>query len=235
MREITYEELKEEHGLSNKQIQKFRDKKKLSKKIEKFKGDFDKNTKFIAFTNAYLSKWQKELLGYSGLKTGDKAILFAGVKDYYTNGDTVEVESRDEWFDINGLEKWRIKIDDVLAPKKYIICGDYQVYKDVLKERHHEAKVITNNIAKSYKINPYKVGSNVRVNSRDKYSYREAWAKYFEIKNAPFARHEQFITTYKAQGKSYRDVVVAVDNMPDDEHLYVAISRAMERLRIKKR
>ena len=73
---------------------------------------------------------------------------------------------------------------------------------------------------------------NDTLNNGDKEVLANVYKKYISIKYKPFARHKNFITSYKAQGKSYKKVVVLKNDIPDNDNMYVAISRAIEELYI---
>lgn len=164
---------------------------------------------------------------------------------YFTNGDTLLVTSRavplpekeyEGLFEISveneeydGLpcmpnDRWS-------KPYPTVITGDYKLYKKILAELFHPINVFKKKMSDKYDTIKAK-DLKFKMNFDEKKEWNRLWAKFFYIKNRPFARHHNFITAHKAQGQSIKNVVVMWDEMVGDKLKYVAISRARENLTI---
>ena len=224
----------------NEIIKYYRNKKIINPKIETFKSTdiFNlNNTVCLAHENKKLSELQERLIGYRGLREGDRAILSGAIKDSdYKNGDSVTVISQDMKFDINGLERWTIGLNKKKYPA-YIITGDYDIYQATLTARQNRLKAIKSEFGKKYNIDPEKVrtGGNGKFASvasdEDLEKLRPIATSYWHLKFTPYARHKNFVTIHKSQGKSYTNVVACIKNA-DSQLIYVAISRARESLKL---
>ena len=221
---------------TNQKVADMVDKFSTSNKLDSipiFNGDFDKNTIFIAFKNSTLSNMQKDLLGYSGGKKGDKVITFGGVSGCFDNGDTLTLDSLERYFSVDGLQKWNLKENYNTKYPPHVITGNYKTYKDKLQKFHRIAKRVVWKLSNKYEVEERALNSiKDKLTNEEQDKLKGAWRDYYQIKNSPFARHNQFITTYKAQGKGYMDVVVNVKDMPNKEHVYTGLSRVQQKLRI---
>ena len=180
---------------------------------------------------------QERLIGYNGLKCGDEAILSGAIKDTnYKNGDMVKVIKQDMKFDVEGLERWTIGLNKKKYPA-YIITGDYDIYKETLAFKQNELKAIKKKFGEKYNINPegVRTGGNGKFASvasdEDLAILKPIAGSYWSLKYTPYARHKNFVTIHKSQGKSYTNVVACIENA-DSQLIYVAISRARESLKL---
>jgi hypothetical protein len=227
-------------------IQEYQATHSIPRGIEKFKtDDFTSETKILAFKNDTLSSLQKKILGYDTAIGGQNCILSAPLKtDYnkYDNGDTITLSHKttDRYNLITNheeLEIWAVVengLQSQYEPKA--IVGSYRAYTHLKNQLYTRFKDVISRIGTTYNIKDqrtiwkkYKQGS---LDSMDIMDLRDAYAKYMSIKMSPYCRHEQFVTTYKAQGKGYTNVAIAFYDMPDRPHTEVAITRAMDVIRI---
>jgi len=225
-------------------IDLYKDTKVLSNSVEEFsKLDFTKDTKIIAYRNATLSTLQKSIKGYDNGMIGDKVILSGTIfnnkkEKIFDNGD--EVVLRDVvYLDIlnnTNLRCFTIDYNTLLSsyPPK-VILGDYAEYKEL--RQHYFSKfqevmnLLTNKYNKSKK-DIWKMYSMKKLEFREQLDLKNSYREYMSISKTPYARDSQFITTYKAQGKGYKHVAVAIYDMPNNHHRYTAISRAIDKLQI---
>jgi len=243
-------------------IAEFRDTHKLNPNIPKFNLNmFDEDTYIIGYTNKAISKMEKELIKYSNhtkvvlfspiYKNGDKvydngdSVRLLKVSNYQLDlDDIVEELLGDDDLDFFTIhEKIYLKlrvfdIDDEWGDDRYpnaCIVGDYELYKKVLDIRFKNFIKVLKNLMSVYnksKKELWEMYRKDKLNSKDKESLANVYKKYMSIKFKPFARHSQFITSYKAQGKAYKKVVVLKNDIPNSDNMYVAISRAVEELYI---
>ena len=243
----------------SKWIAEFRNTYKLNPNIPKFNLNmFDKDTYIIGYTNKAISKMEKRLIKYNN---NTEVILFSSLKNsegkIYDNGDTIKLLRVSNYqLDLNDIvsellndnldtfaihEKINLKvfdIDDKFSNDKYpnsCIVGDYEMYKKVLDIRFNNFIKILKELISKYNLSKkeiWKMYRNDTLNNGDRVLLRNVYKKYISIKYKPFARHKNFITSYKAQGKSYKKVVVLKNDIPDNDNMYVAISRAIEELYI---
>ena len=218
---------------------------------------FDAETTIIAHKNKTLSKLQKRFLGYTTARKGDILISFGNSGDhirrnkgncqllpkispYFNNNDLLEVMTDPVPSKYKGLSQVEVKVyGDPVPPEDanpkwpkpcVALVGDYDSYKKILRTYHAEAKRVVQRLTKKY-------GKNVsrrkaRFSSSELLEWNRAWAKYLQLKSIPYARHHSFRSTYKSQGRSLTKVILAWDDLPDDAHKYVGISRAVEDIQI---
>ena len=223
-------------------IKEFRDFKVINENIKTFKAkDFDDDTYIIGYTNRALS----EMIDKLGVneRAGTKVILFNAIytngDKLYDNGDVITLGKRD----INQLSKhftiYYLDIGfydkNIKYPPK-VIVGDYDKYKEYLNDKFNTFTSTMKNLISKYNVKNQKdvwqLYKTDRLQSFDFENLKNVYRDYINIKNIPYARHHQFITSYKAQGKAYKKVVVLVDDIRDDDNMYVAMSRAVEDLKL---
>jgi len=115
---------------------------------------------------------------------------------------------------------------------KYInvIVGDYDEYQELLNTSFELFKRFMKKLTKKYNESVkyiWKLYKNNQLDDLEILYLKTRYRNYMKFKNTPYARHHQFLTTYKAQGKSYNKVCVNFEDM-DNTHAYIAISRARE-------
>lgn len=152
----------------------------------------------------------------------------------FSNGEVVEVLGKDNDFKIGHLEKWFIKSNVETKYPMSVIMGDYDEYKKVLSDNFNPAVNFRKALCQKYFGDMYakvKIGDlKEKMNDLELTEWSNLWSSYFTIKKAPYARHSQFLTTYKAQGQGLTHVVVIEKDIEDKKNMYVALSRAMEKL-----
>ena len=225
------------------QIDYFKKTNKYRDDIEEFsKAKYKAGVKILAFKNATLSKLQRDILGYETAKPNDLVILGGAIYDdgckIYDNGDTVQIRRSENFYNLDSdglLEVF--SIDTGSIETKYpirVICGDYKIYNDLKDKRFKEFKKVMELLQKKYRIKTNKgVWSKYKQNQLEPIEHsdlKEAYKTYMFLKNTPYARHADFITTYKAQGKGYDTIAICIDDFPNKHHSYVAISRAMNKI-----
>ncbi len=236
-------------------ITHFRDTGKLLSHVDKV-GDitdlkFEPNAIYMAHTNEALSDMQKQLLGYSHGKIGDTMLTFGGCDDsikrraaignkavltnYFNNNDLVVITSVPRMVDD---KLWSCDVEredgETIYVNEYnktpsIIVGDYSVYKKTLQKRFKAAQNLQKKMQKKYNTNNNSLMKR-KMSDSERDNLRLSWINYFNLKNSPYARHQQFRTTYKAQGQSFDKVVIDWYDLPSKDHKYVAISRSMNNL-----
>jgi len=234
----------------NEQIDYFKETGKIHRDIETFKkSDFNSKTKVIAFTNKELSRLQKSILGYDNGRMGDNVILSGVVISYgkkiFDNGDEVELAKKvkgNAYIDLSGynsLNLFGIRSSIELDYPIYTILGDYGEYTRLKDNLYSKMKKVIKNLITLYDVKDakslWKLYKNDKLSDDDSNDLKASYYEYMKIKNTPYSRHNQFITTYKAQGKGYDNVAITFYNMPNKEHKYVAISRAINKIRVIKR
>lgn len=152
----------------------------------------------------------------------------------FNNGEVVEVLGKDNDFNIGNLEKWFIKSDVKTKYPMSVIMGDYAEYKKVLSDNFNPAVNYRKHLCQKYFGDMYakvKIEDlKDKMNDEETLHWSQVWSDYFIVKKAPYARHSQFLTTYKAQGQGLTHVVVIEKDIEDKKNMYVALSRAMEKL-----
>lgn len=241
-------------------IANFRDNNQLSNTIKTVVSiedlKFNDRTIYMAHTNETLSYMQKFLLGHSNAKIGDTLLTFGacdetiqrmvtvGKRDilapYFGNNDLVVAKTVPRMIDKN---LWSVEVvlhsdfqkgTSSIVINQYnktpaVIVGDYNVYKRTLQKRFKTAQNKQKELYKKYNVeNSPRLKKLMDDSEAD--DLRLKWINYFDLKNSPYARHNQFRTTYKAQGKSFDSVVVDWYDLPNRKHRYTAISRAMNSL-----
>jgi len=217
---------------------------------------YDPNTTYMAHTNSTLSKMQKHLLGYSHAKLGDTLLTFGGCDDsiqkkiivrgserttgYFNNNDLIVVKSEPRLIE-EGLWSCNViiledheKNKDSIHINKFrkipqVIIGNYTRYKSILKRRFKSAQDYQSKMKSKYRTNDTAYMKRSLSNEEDR-RLRKLWVNYFNLKNSPYARHHQFRTTYKAQGKAFDSVVIDWDDLPSKDHKEVAMGRAINNL-----
>jgi len=217
---------------------------------------YDPNTTYMAHTNITLSKMQKHLIGYSNAKIGDTLLTFGGCDDsikkkanvrgrtivtrYFNNNDLIVVKSVPRLIDeglwqceVITLEDETKNIDSIYINQyhktPHVIVGSYTRYKRVLKNRFEAARNFQTAMKKKYNTKDTALMKRSITRQEDQL-LRGKWVDYFNLKNAPYARHHQFRTTYKAQGKSFNSVVIDWEDLPSRDHKEVAMGRAINNL-----
>lgn len=236
-------------------ITHFRDTGKLLNHVDRV-GDiselkFDEDTIYIAHTNEALSDMQNELLGYSHAKIGDTVLTFGAcdesikrrtmsghrsvITNYFNNNDLVKIVSVSRMIDD---KLWSCEVERVDGETIYlneynkiptVIVGDYSIYKKVLEKRFKSAQKMQKDMQKKYKVDKTPILKK-KMTQAEAEELRLKWINYFQLKNSPYARHQQFRTTYKSQGQSFSKVVIDWYDLPSKDHKYVAISRSMNNL-----
>lgn len=214
---------------------------------------FDADTIYIAHTNKCLSDIQTKLLGYATAEVGDVLLTFGGcdksisrkvikkgemvLVPYFSNNDLVVVQSIRPY--IKGLNICTIIRDDRRYPdfnqfdkEPAVMVGDYDIYQKIVKERFKKAQLFQKQMFKKYRVKAGLAFKNAAKRKLGGYEeiqkFTKLWREYFEIKNTPYARHQNFRTCYKVQGKSFKRVIIDWNDLPTAKHKYVAISRARE-------
>jgi len=210
---------------------------------------YDEDTVYIAHTNYQLSKMQKHFLGYSHGDVGDIVLTFGGCDDsitreykdkqvpFFTNNDLMIITSTPNKFDDGLWECNVVRMDGIpilvnrfnKTPK--VIVGDYGRYKKILKARFSKAQQFQNELKKKYKTKETSIMKK-KAKKEELNELRLLWIDYFNLKNAPYARHHQFRTTYKSQGKSFENVVIDWEDLPSKDHKEVALGRAMNNITV---
>jgi adenylate kinase len=245
----------------SKWIAEFRNTHKLNPNIPKFKLNmFDEDTYIIGYTNKAISKMEKKLIKYNNnTKVILFSPIIKGGEKIYDNGDTVKLlkesyyqldiddiasellndDDLDTFFAIHeNINLIVFDIDDNFSEDKYpnsCIVGDYEMYKKVLDIRFKNFIKVLKKLMSKYDLSKKEIWQRYKkktLNIEDEKLLANVYKKYMSIKYKPFARHKNFITSYKAQGKSYKKVVVLKDDIVNDDNMYVAISRAIEELYI---
>ena len=211
--------------------------------------EYHDKTIYIAHTNYQLSRMQKYFLGYEHAKIGDIVLTFGGcddsikrrVKDksipYFTNNDLMRIISKPSVLDKDLWECNVSREDQVpISVNEYnkipkVIVGDYGKYKKILKARFSKAQQFQKILKKKYKTDNTGVMKK-KATKDEKEKLRLLWIDYFNLKNAPYARHQQFRTTYKSQGKSFENVVIDWGDLPSKDHKEVALGRAQKNITI---
>jgi hypothetical protein len=197
---------------------------------------------------------QKELLGYSHAKVDDILLTFGGcdkticrkvlkygryeLVNYFNNNDLVKVTSVKPFtkhlYFCEVVRADNIKADFNKFDKPiHVIVGDYDEYNLVLKKRFEKARDFQKEMFRKYKVNGASAFKHAATrNKEDLNSFKKLWAEYFEIKNTPYARHQNFRTTFKVQGKSFESVVIVWKDLPCELHKYVALSRARNKITV---
>ena len=219
------------------------------------------DTVCIAHKNSTLSEMQQELLGYTGAQMGDEVLTFGTatehfvlIKDrdgkeklspYYVNGDVMKVTSgavkhfAPNLYSVSAVNVEYMNKEPINKNKKYpkpveLLIGDYDAYKKMLERLFKTAQ----NFAKQM-VHQYGDGMNVRAatlvhkfSESDRKEWGSVWYEYMNFKSKSYARHKQFVTSYKIQGRSAEDVIIHWDDLPSSDHRYVALSRAIESIQI---
>lgn len=217
---------------------------------------YDKDTVYIAHKNKVLSDMQNSLLGYRTCKVGDKLLAFGNcdthlrktvnrcshtkdVEPYFINNDVIVARSGPRHFapdlyevDIIDEENVKPLPTDNWAPEHpVVIVGDHNAYKKLLSEKFNPAKKFAKQMQIKYQTTNTGAMKN-RMSNMELKTWNMLWASYMQMKSKPYARHAQFRTTYKSQGKSFENVVANWNDLPNDKHRYVAISRAKNKLEV---
>lgn len=217
---------------------------------------FDPRATYIAHTNQALSRLQKHFIGYSHAKVGDTLLTFGGCDEsiqrkytvrgqtkmtrYFNNNDLVVVVSEPRMIDD---KLWQCEVvtlhdqehgTDSIAVNKYnkkphVIVGSFNNYNKVLKARFKKAQDYQAAMKKKYNTDNTAIMKRSVTSIEDK-ELRKRWVEYFNLKNSPYARHHQFRTTYKAQGKAFDTVVIDWNDLPSKDHKEVAMGRAINNL-----
>ena len=243
-------------------VSNYRARKKVIKETPRVKNikelSFDNDTIYIAHTNKALSDMQKSLLGYSSAKVGDILLTFGAcdknisrkvlkkgkltLVNYFNNNDLVKVQA------VKQYEKHKLYFCEVIredgvkadfnkfdAPIQ-VLTGDYDEYNSLLKIRFAKARDFQKAIFKKYKVtsvSAFKHSAKNRLDGRnDVEQFTRLWREYFLIKNTPYARHQNFRSVYKCQGKSFDKVVIDWNDLPAEDHKYVALSRSKSKITI---
>jgi len=106
-----------------------------------------------------------------------------------------------------------------------VIVGDYNEYRKMLIALFKPVQEYKRELFAKYKVKSAK-DLKKKFNTTERAKWGKLWSRYLRMKGKPFARHAQFITSYKAQGKSLDKVVVMWDELRGNSNKYVAISRA---------
>lgn len=220
------------------------------------------DTVCIAHKNSTLSQMQYELLGYTGAMMGDEVLTFGTatehfvtIKDkrtkedklspYYVNGDVMKITSGAVKYyapdlysvtavNVEYMNKTPINKNPKFPKPVELLIGDYEAYKRMLSDLFEDAKAFAKEMVKKYG-----EGMNVRANTlvhkfneTDRKEWGQVWYQYMNFKSKSYARHKQFVTSYKIQGRSAQDVIIHWDDLPSADHKYVALSRAIESIQI---
>lgn len=227
-------------------IRKFRETGKISKKYITNQPKFDLDTFVISFSNERLSKLQKSFLGYSTAKKGDivrsfsrSDLILEGTNDspYFHNGDELLITSDLIKISDNLFSAEVIRLDNKtykpnkFIPKAEVILGSYKDYQAELEKRFNRAKKVKKDLFNKYLVKSVKELKDL-LSDDDKKVWDDAWNNYFEIKNKVYARHRNFLTSYKSQGLSLDKVIVDWESLPNHAHKYVSVSRAKFSLEI---
>ena len=223
----------------NKQIKYFRDNGKLLKPLKWFKPKrFNKDMVVIAYHNRTLSKLQKKLLGYKTARSGDVVQTFGNSpiknefkRPIFINGSYVTIDKEvknHELGKIKGIKVFSLKgFGDVTDETPYVIMGDYDKYKDRREKLYKKLQRFVRRLLDEMGYNYLPNNFETLLDEDDLEHYQELKYNYEMFTNLVYARHHQFTTTYKAQGKGFHTVVIAWRELPKT-HRYVALSRAKE-------
>ncbi len=216
---------------------------------------FNPETIYIAHTNKSLSDMQKTLLGYSNAKPDDILLTFGGcdknigkvvnkkgklsVVPYFSNNDLVKVLRVRQYMNYNlymcevvNMTGRLPDVDKFLQGAK-VMVGDYDLYTKLVKDRFTKARDFQKKMFRKYKVKGSAAFHHAAKKSlTDISEFKANWRNYFEIKNCVYARHQNFRTVYKCQGKSFDSVVIDWNNMPSKDHKYVALSRARNNIKV---
>lgn len=245
--------------LVKKVVTQYRAKGTLPKEVDRIKRingtSFNPDTIYIAHTNKSLSDMQKALLGYSNAKRDDILLTFGGcdknigkikekkgkkdIVPYFSNNDLVRVLNVRQYMTYNlymceviTLDNRQPDLDKFLQGAR-VMVGDYDMYTKIVKDRFAKARDFQKKMFRKYKV---KGGAAFHHAARkclpDIHEFKSYWRSYFEIKNCTYARHSQFRTVYKCQGKGFKSVVIDWNNLPSRDHRYVALSRATDSIKI---
>ena len=222
------------------------------------------DTVCIAHKNHTLSMMQKDLLGYAGAKQGDEVLTFGSatehmilIKDprtgkdklspYYVNGDVMKITSGPQTYYADNLYSVRavnveymnrepIDKNPKFPSKVELLIGDYDSYKRLLQSKYSDAQEFGNAMVKKYSPNARVKAKNLvhKFTPDERREWGQVWHQYLGFKSKAYARHKQFVTSYKIQGRSATDVIIHWDDLPSADHKYVALSRAIESVQILK-
>jgi uncharacterized protein YkuJ len=164
--------------------------------------------------------------------------------NYFNNNDLVKVEH------VRQYEKYRlwfcsiVRVDGLrpdfnkFGKSPTVIVGDFDEYNKLLKLRFSKARDFQKAMMKKYKVTnatAFKHSAKNKLDGHDDISeFTNNWKMYFMIKNCAYARHQNFRTVYKCQGRSFNKVVIDWKNLPGEDHKYVALSRAKDSITIIK-
>lgn len=233
----------------------------LDKAIELSDLKYSTSHLYIAHKNDTLSEMQNQLLGYGHAKVGDTMLTFGSCDEsiqrlmlnykkkevlvpYFNNNDLVVIISMPEYLD-KDLWSCEVKtLNDYLTGEnsvinsKYgneprVIVGDYDKYKLALKRRFKTAQDLQESMCVKYKTKET-FHLKKMMSQSEATRLRLSWVHYFELKNAPYARHHQFRTIHKVQGKAFDTVVINWTDIPEKDLRYVALSRAINEIIIVK-
>ena len=236
----------------------YRNEKKLSKEIEVVKvlnsSIYEADTIYIAHTNKSLSNMQKKLLGYVDARPGDIVLTFSGCDknigkvvhkkgkkefvSYFANNDLVKITNSRQFqnyelyiCDVLNLDNRYPDVDKYNQGAK-VMVGDFDIYKKITVKRFEKARDFQRKMLKKYKVTNAQAFKMKARKNQDEMDFAKYWRSYFEIKNVAYARHQQFRTCYKCQGKSFDKVVIDWKNLPSEDHKYVALSRARKDIKV---
>ncbi len=220
------------------------------------------DTVCIAHKNSVLSEMQESLLGYSGAKRGDKVLTFGTSTDhfvelldprtkkmrkspYFVNNDTMIITSdpiefyHPELYSVEAKNVEYLNISPKHKNPKFpktvqLLIGNFDVYKNILAKKFKIAIDFADEMKKKYATNPKQKAVNLKFNFTDSEmrEWGRVWYDYLQMKSKAYARHHQFVTSYKVQGRSIDDVIVNWDDLPGTDHKFVALSRAKESIQI---
>ncbi len=219
-------------------------------------------TVFIAHKNRTLSNLQKACYGYTGAKQGDSVLTFGTCSEhliadedmfgdtkmipYFVNGDALRVIS--DPVDYYGEDLYSVEVRNPLYSNGEIVdknvdfpsnvevmVGDFDEYKRLLRDRFKAAQTVAQEMLKKYGTGEKgETASSLKrsFTKEEKWAWGSIWRSYFDVKTKVYARHSQFMSSYKVQGKSIDDIVVHWSDLPSEDHKYVALSRAKHSIQI---
>jgi hypothetical protein len=170
--------------------------------------------------------------------TCDNSITKENSKDlYFQNNSRLLVTSSEHLTGSKNLHVCKVIREDKIPFKSEyhkaptVITGDYEEYKQLLNKKFNDLKKFQKSMVKKYRLKNTK-NLKAYMNGEEKTKFKRYWSSYLNFKGTPYARHHQFITTYKAQGKSFKHVIIVWGELPDADHKYVALSRAVDKIDI---
>ena len=176
-------------------------------------------------------------------RTGKKKL-----SPYYVNGDVMRVTSgpkqhygRDLYsvtaVNVEYLNKQPIDKNPKWPKPVELIIGNYDEYNKLLQSKYAAAQDFGREMVNKYAPhNSREKAKNLvhKFTPDERKEWGQVWHQYLNFKSKAYARHKQFVTSYKIQGRSANDVIIHWDDLPSEDHRYVALSRAKQSIQLLK-